>query len=59
MRASTKWMAKGMFHEVRGTAKKIVGSLLSNRTLGAKGKFEQITGKVQRKIGKVEGMCGF
>jgi len=59
MRASTKWMARGMFHEARGTAKKIVGSLLSNRILGAKGKFERITGKVQRKIGKVEGMCGF
>lgn len=59
MRASTKRIAKGMFHEARGTAKKILGSLLSSRTLGVKGKFEQITGKVHRKIGKIQGMCGF
>jgi uncharacterized protein YjbJ (UPF0337 family) len=59
MRASTKRMAKGVFHEVRGTAKKVVGSLISNRTLGAKGRLEQISGKVHRKIGKVQGMCGF
>lgn len=59
MKASTKRMAKGMFHEVRGTAKKIVGSLTANRTLGAKGTLERLSGKIQRKIGKVQGTCGF
>lgn len=59
MRASTKRMTKGMFHEVRGTAKKIVGALFSSRTLGAKGRIERLTGKFHRKIGKLQGMCGY
>lgn len=59
MRASTKRMAKGMFHEVRGTAKRVVGSLISNRTLGAKGRLERLAGKIHRKIGRVQGMCGY
>jgi uncharacterized protein YjbJ (UPF0337 family) len=59
MRASTRRITKGMFYEFRGTAKKIIGSLFSRRTLGAKGKLEQIAGKVHRKVGKVQGMCGF
>jgi uncharacterized protein YjbJ (UPF0337 family) len=52
-------MTKGMFHEVRGTAKKIVGALFSSRTLGAKGRIERLTGKFHRKIGKLQGMCGY
>jgi len=59
MRASTKRMAKGIFHEVRGTAKKIVGSLISNRTLGARGRIELMSGKVHRNIGKLQGIWGF
>lgn len=59
MRASTKRIAKGMFHEVRGSAKKIAGSLLANRKMRAKGRLERITGKVHRKIGKVQGRFGF
>lgn len=58
MRTSTKHVAKGMFHEVRGMAKKIVGRMIANRTMGTKGKIERLAGKMQRKIGKVEGMCG-
>lgn len=59
MRASTMWMVKGMFHEARGTARRMAGTMLSNRTLGAKGSIERLTGKMQRKFGKLEGMCGF
>lgn len=59
MKASTKLMAKGVFHEVKGTAKSIAGAMTANRTLGAKGKVERLAGKVQVKIGKVEGFCGF
>lgn len=59
MRTSTRHMAKGMFHEVRGMAKKIVGRMIANRALGAKGRIERLAGKMQRKVGKVEGMCGF
>lgn len=59
MRASTKRITRGMFHEVRGTAKRIIGSLFSNRTLGAKGTVERIAGKIHRKIGKFQGVCGY
>ena len=59
MRASTKRKAKGVFHAVRGTAKKIVGAMIANRTLGAKGKLERVSGKVQLKIGKAQALCGF
>lgn len=59
MRASRRYMAKGIFHEWRGAVKEIVGRVSSNRTVGVKGTFERITGKVQRKIGKACGVCGF
>ncbi|MBT0664162.1 CsbD family protein [Geobacter pelophilus] len=59
MRASRKRMARGMFHEVRGTVKKFVGSLFSNRKLEAKGRVERIAGKLHGKIGKAQAMCGF
>jgi uncharacterized protein YjbJ (UPF0337 family) len=52
-------MAKGMFLEMRGTAKRMVGSLISSRTMGVKGNFERLTGKMQRKLGKFQGACGF
>lgn len=59
MKASTKSKAKGLFHEVRGSVKALVGSMSSNTALGVKGKLERITGKVERRIGKVQGKCGF
>lgn len=59
MRPSRKYMAKGMFHEWRGAVKEIVGRVSSKRTMGVKGTFERMTGKVQRKIGKACGKCGF
>jgi len=58
MRVSTRFMVRGIFHEMRGKVKEMVGSVCSNRKLGAKGTFERITGKMQRKVGKVQGMCG-
>ncbi|GAM08618.1 csbD-like protein [Geobacter sp. OR-1] len=59
MRASRKRMAMGMFHEVRGTVKKFVGTLIANRKLAAKGKVERMAGKLHGKIGKAQAMCGF
>ena len=58
MKLSTKYQAKGMFHVVKGTVKAIAGKISSNTTLGIKGKLERIAGKVQRKIGKAQGLCG-
>ena len=59
MKASTKRVARGMFHEVSGKAKGMIGSLISNRMLSIKGKMELISGKMQRKVGKVQSVCGF
>lgn len=59
MKASIKRITKGLFREVRGNAKRITGSLLANRKMRAKGRLERITGKVHRKIGKVQGRFGF
>ncbi len=59
MKASTKRMARGMFLEVRGKAKGLIGSLISNRMLRIKGKMELISGKMHRNVGKVQSVCGF
>lgn len=59
MKLSTKYRARGIFHGVRGTLKVIAGRVCANTTLGANGKLERIAGKVQWKIGKVQGFCGF
>ena len=58
MKLSTRYQAKGMFRVVKGTIKEIAGKISSNTTLGVKGKFERFAGKVQRKIGKAQGLCG-
>lgn len=58
MKLSTRNQAKGIFRVVRGMAKEIAGNISANTTLGFKGKFERLTGKVQRKIGKAQGIFG-
>jgi len=58
MKLSTKYQARGIFHRVRGTVREVAGKVCSNTTLGAKGKLEKVAGKVQGKIGKVQGFCG-
>jgi len=59
MKASTRRMARGMLLETRGKAKGMIGSLISNRMLSIKGKMDLISGKMQRKVGKVQSVCGF
>jgi uncharacterized protein YjbJ (UPF0337 family) len=58
MKLSTRYQAKGLFRVVRGTIKEMAGAISSNTALAVRGKFERFTGKVQGKIGKVQGMCG-
>jgi uncharacterized protein YjbJ (UPF0337 family) len=58
MKLSTRYQAKGIFRVLRGTAKEFAGRISSNTTLGFKGKFERLAGKVQMKIGKAQGICG-
>jgi uncharacterized protein YjbJ (UPF0337 family) len=58
MKLSTRYQAKGIVRIIRGTAKEIAGNISSNSTLGFKGRFERLAGKVQWKIGKAQGFCG-
>lgn len=58
MKLSTRYLAKGTFHVAKGTVKEMAGKISSNTTLGVRGKFERFAGKLQRKIGKVQGLCG-
>ena len=59
MRISRRFIVKGAFHELRGTVKEVAGRIGSNKTLGVKGKFERFAGKVEWKLGKVQGLLGF
>jgi len=54
MKSSVKDQVKGMFHEVRGTAKEVAGKLSDNPKLEGEGLGEKIAGKVQKKVGQVE-----
>jgi uncharacterized protein YjbJ (UPF0337 family) len=49
---------KGALRIVRGAAKAATGRLISNRWLGAKGRMENLAGKVQWKVGKAQGLIG-
>lgn len=59
MKLSTRNQAKGLFRIIRGTAKVFAGKISANALLGAKGRFDRLTGTVQRKIGRAQGVCGF
>jgi uncharacterized protein YjbJ (UPF0337 family) len=54
MKTSTKDEVAGKIHEVKGTVKKKVEKLTSNRNLEAEGKVEKVAGTVQKKIGQVK-----
>jgi len=58
MKLSTRYQAKGLFRVVRGTARKMAGKISSNTTMEVKGSVERLAGKLQWKIGKVQGICG-
>lgn len=51
MKASTKNQAKGKVHEIKGTAKEVVGKLTRDPALEAEGAVEKTLGKVQKKVG--------
>lgn len=58
MKLSTRFLARGIFHRVRGTIRQTAGKVCSNTMLEARGKFEKVGGKIQWKIGKIQGFCG-
>jgi uncharacterized protein YjbJ (UPF0337 family) len=58
MKISTRYQIKGVFHEMRGSARVMTGKVTANSLLATKGKFEKISGSIQRKIGKFQGVFG-
>jgi uncharacterized protein YjbJ (UPF0337 family) len=58
MKSSTKDQAKGKFHEVKGTAKEMVGKVTDNPKLHLEGTVEKVVGKVQGKIGQFKKVFG-
>jgi uncharacterized protein YjbJ (UPF0337 family) len=54
MRSSTKDIAEGKMHQVKGKLKEAVGKTVGNRDLKAEGKDENLDGKVQEKIGQIK-----
>jgi len=58
MKSSTKDKVKGTFHEARGKVKEVAGEMTDNPKLEAKGRAENIAGRVQKKIGQVRKVLG-
>jgi uncharacterized protein YjbJ (UPF0337 family) len=54
MKDSTKDSAAGTFHELKGAIKSKAGRLTHDPDLEADGIVENVTGKIQKKIGQVE-----
>lgn len=54
MKSSTKDIAEGKLHQAKGKLKEVVGSAINNRDLELEGQSENLTGKIQEKIGHVE-----
>ncbi|HTM12800.1 MAG TPA: CsbD family protein [Bryobacteraceae bacterium] len=54
MKPSTKDQIRGSLHEVKGKIKEKAGEAVNNPTLRAKGKVENVAGKIQKKIGQFE-----
>ncbi len=58
MRASRRYMKNGMYHEMRGLLRNLLGRMMRNRMLGIKGTCERMAGRTQRRIGRIYGLCG-
>jgi uncharacterized protein YjbJ (UPF0337 family) len=54
MKPSTENEIAGKVHEVKGTIKEKLGQLTNDPDLEGEGIVENITGKVQKNIGRVE-----
>jgi uncharacterized protein YjbJ (UPF0337 family) len=54
VKQSTKDQIKGSLHEAKGTVKEQAGQVINNPNLTAEGRDENLVGKVQKKVGRVE-----
>ncbi len=51
MKASTRNKAAGTANIVKGDAKVVVGKVMGNRLLQAKGRAQELIGKIQKNVG--------
>jgi uncharacterized protein YjbJ (UPF0337 family) len=58
MKSSTMDNTQGTFHKAKGKVKEMAGKFTDNPKLEAKGKAENVAGKVQEKIGQVKKVLG-
>jgi uncharacterized protein YjbJ (UPF0337 family) len=58
MKPSIRDQTEGKFHELKGKAMEIAGTLCDDPKLEAKGAGEKIAGKVQKKVGQIEEVLG-
>ena len=58
MKDSTKDNVEGKMHQAKGKTKAAVGKILGNRDLETEGKIENLSGKVQEKIGQIKRVAG-
>lgn len=58
MRSSTRDQAEGLFRKIKGTIKKIAGTVGNNPELAEEGRNGQMTGTIQKKIGEIEKIVG-
>ena len=58
MKSSRTDKVQGAVNEAKGKAKEIAGIITDNPRLKAKGKAEQIGGKIQEKIGQIKQVVG-
>lgn len=54
MKQSTKDQLEGQLHEVKGKVKEKAGQVTNDPDLEGEGQAENLIGKVQKKIGKIE-----
>jgi len=54
MKQSTKDQIEGNVHKVKGAAKETLGNVTNNPNLKTEGQAENLSGKVQNKVGQIE-----
>jgi len=54
MKQGTKDQIAGGLHKVKGNVKEKAGQITNNPDLEAKGKTENLAGRIQKKVGQIE-----
>jgi uncharacterized protein YjbJ (UPF0337 family) len=54
MKQSTQDKVEGQLHEVKGKVKEKAGQIVNDPDLEGEGQGENLAGKIQKKIGKIE-----